>query len=103
MLAYGGHQAALARQAAPSIETGDCGQAGCVFKADVGRWDPGVSLEAWWTVNGKPSEPFEVAQGETLTYKPEAHSKWSFLQLWVTARKSGYVEETRQSNSMVID
>ncbi|KAK7901106.1 hypothetical protein LTR67_003393 [Exophiala xenobiotica] len=103
VLSYGGHQAALARQAAPAIQTGDCAKAGCVFEANVGRWDPGVSLEAWWTVNGKPScEPFEVAQGELLTYKPKTRSKWSSLQLWVTGRKSGYVEETRQSNSIVI-
>ncbi|EXJ95691.1 hypothetical protein A1O1_00814 [Capronia coronata CBS 617.96] len=103
VLSYGGHQAALARQAPPTIETGHCDKAGCVFAASVGRWDPGVILEAQWTVNGKPyGAAFDVAQGASLTYTPEASTKWSFLQLSVTGRKSGYVDETRQSNGVVI-
>ena len=103
VLAYGGHQAALDRQAAPSLKAGDCGKAGCAFEATVGRWDPGVSLEAYWVVNGNPScKPFEVVQGELLTYMPETSSKRSFLQLWVTGRKRGYVEETRQSNGIAV-
>lgn len=102
VLAYGGRQAALARQAPPSI-TASNGNAGCTFEATVGRWDPGVALEAQWVLNGKPSSGlFKVAQGEVLTYTPDATSKRSYLQLWVTGRKSGYVDETRQTNGIAL-
>jgi hypothetical protein len=54
-------------------------------------------------VNGKPSgESFAVEQAEVLKYTPETSSKRSFLQLWVTGRKTGYVEETRKSNSVPV-
>ena len=103
VLAYGGHQAALARQAPPSLKVGTWGKDGCDYEATVGRWDPGVSLEAQWVVNGKPSgEPFEVSQGKVLKYAPRTTSKRSFLQLWVTGRKSGYVDETRKSNGVAV-
>ena len=101
---YGGYQAALARQAPPLITVVDSGNnTGCVYEASVGRWDPGVSLEAQWMVNGKPDgESVTVAQGEMQTYTPTMSSKRSYLQLSVTGRKRGYVEETRQSNGVAI-
>ena len=99
VLSYGGREAAVARQAPPTITAGT----GSEFDASVGRWDPGVILEAQWVINGKPvCEPFDVAQGQTLTYTPDATHKHSYLQLWVTGRKIGYLEETRQSNGVVL-
>ncbi|KAJ9609419.1 hypothetical protein H2200_005746 [Cladophialophora chaetospira] len=103
VLAYGGHQAALQRQSPPSITGGDhCdGAGGCVFQASVGRWDPGVSLEAQWLISGKPvGEVFEVAQGDSLSYAPTTATKRSSIQLQVTGRKLGYVDETRKSNGI---
>ncbi|OCT50900.1 enterochelin esterase-like enzyme [Cladophialophora carrionii] len=105
VLAYGGHQAALKRQAPPSITGGDnCdGAGGCVFQASVGRWDPGVELEAQWVVSGKPvGEAFGVAQGESLSYAPTTATKRSSIELWVTGRKMGYVDETRKSNGIML-
>lgn len=103
VLGYGGHKAALARQAPPSIKSGGWANAAGVVEASVGRWDPGVTLEAQWLINGKPAgEAFEVAQGQVLTYTPTTVNKRSFLQLAVTGRKSGYVDETRQSNSVPV-
>jgi hypothetical protein len=105
VLAYGGHQAALKRQAPPSITGGDhCdGAGGCVFQGSVGRWDPGVELEAQWVVGGKPvGEAFGVAQGEALSYAPTTATKRSSIQLWVTGRKLGYVDETRKSNGIML-
>jgi enterochelin esterase-like enzyme len=103
VMSYGGHQAALARQAPPSILAGECSNDGCAFEATVGRWDPGVTLEAVWLINGKPSDaPCSVAQGQNLTYSPAASSKNSFLQLSVTGRKYNYVDETRVSNKIAI-
>ncbi|KAK5047229.1 hypothetical protein LTR84_006751 [Exophiala bonariae] len=99
VLAYGGREAAVARQAPPAITAG----AGSEFDASVGRWDPGVILEAQWVINGKPAcEPFEVSQGQNLTYTPEATHKHSYVQLWVTGRKMGYLEETRQSIGILL-
>lgn len=105
VLAYGGHQAALARQAAPEIKAENCkSSSGCVYSATVGRWDPGMVLEARWAVNGKPTgESFAVSQGQALNYTPStAGSLRSYLQLSVTGRKLGYIDETRQSNGLVM-
>jgi hypothetical protein len=103
VMALGGHQAALKRQSPPSITGGDhCGGAGgCVFQGSVGRWDPGVELEAQWIVNGQPSGgAFEVSQGESLSFAPVTSSMRSSVQLAVTGRKFGYADETRRSNSL---
>ncbi|KAJ9631236.1 hypothetical protein H2204_008321 [Knufia peltigerae] len=105
VMSYGGHQAALARQAPPSLERGkNCTKTECVFEASVGRWDPGMVLEAQWMVNGKPisgdEQPLSVNQEDVLTYNPVAGSKWSFVQLAVTGRKMGYADETRLSNGV---
>lgn len=72
-----------------------------MFQASVGRWDPGVALEAQWLVNGKPvGQIMEVAQGEELSYAPMTATKRSSIQLQVMGRKLGYVDETRKSNGI---
>jgi hypothetical protein len=87
VMAYGGHKAALARQAPPKIE-------GLV--ASVGKWDPGMSLKAQWLVNGKPcGKAFKVQQGKKTKYTGGKKGK---LQLKVTGVKRDYVDETRKSN-----
>jgi enterochelin esterase-like enzyme len=92
VIARGGHQAALARQAPPVLRA-----TGTSTTASVGRWDPGVKLEAQWFVDGKPEgEPFEVTSGEQVVFqrpRPDAYE----LQLRVTGRKRGYEEETRET------
>lgn len=99
VLERGGRQAAIARQADPAIEAKSV-QVGVKVSASVGRWDPGVVLEAQWTINGKPScELFEVQQGETLKYTP---SKAGHLQLEVTGYKRNYYTETRHSESVKV-
>ena len=103
VLSYGGHQAALARQSPPSVKVGGCQKGGCIFEGSVGRWDPGVMLEAQWLINGQSvGESFAVAQGQMLSYTPEKSSKRSFLQLEVTGTKMGYVDETRKSEGVSI-
>ncbi|ETN46467.1 uncharacterized protein HMPREF1541_00652 [Cyphellophora europaea CBS 101466] len=106
VLARGGREAALARQAPPAVALVDG-----VIQASVGRWDPGVALQAQWLVNGTPSggAAFAVAPGENVTYTAAASSwtSWrahgsgsqSQLQLQVTGRKRGYEDETRTSDS----
>jgi hypothetical protein len=103
VIAAGGHQAALDRQADPGL-TASNGN----FVASVGRWDPGVKLVAQWVVDGAPEgDPIAVTQGEELTYEQSGSgwsgwSSWSgskgSLQLLVTGTKRGYVDETRASN-----
>ena len=88
VLAHGGRQAAVARQAPPKV----IGR-----KASVGRWDPGVKLEAQWLVRGKKyGKPFEVEQGCDVEFVGK--EKKGSLQLAVTGRKRGYETETRKSN-----
>ena len=92
VLAQGGHEAAVARQALPQLAMEDS-----TATASVGKWDPGMSLEAMWVVNGKQSgKPFEVEHGQVVSYSP---SKGCQLQLYVTGKKRGYQTETRQSNA----
>ena len=96
VIAHGGHQAALARQAPPVLT-----KKGRTAEATVGRWDPGVVLEAQWVVDGKPNgKPCKVVQGSHATYKVQSWSRPRSLQLSVTGRKRGYVDETRTSNSV---
>ncbi|KAI9695746.1 MAG: hypothetical protein M1820_008418 [Bogoriella megaspora] len=91
IIAYGGHEAALARQAPPAIN-------GTV--ASVGRWDPGVALEAQWSVNGKAyGRSFEVQQNSNQVFPKGKTGK---LQILVTGRKRGYKTETRKSNVVVV-
>lgn len=89
IMAYGGHKAALARQASPVIK-------GTV--ATVGRWDPGVQLEAQWVVDGKPrGKAFKVKQGTEVKFRGGKVKK---LQIWVTGTKRGYAKETRKSKTV---
>jgi hypothetical protein len=93
VLAHGGRQAAVARQAPPVLTLHDS-----TITATVGRWDPGVALEALWVIGGKPAgPPFGVKQGQTLSY---SLSDGSSLLLNVTGKKRGYETETRQSNTV---
>jgi enterochelin esterase-like enzyme len=92
----GGRAAAVARQASPSIDTGYGVKVGSEVNSSVGRWDPGVKLEAQWIVDGEPvCQKFAVKQGETVKYKVQ---KAGDLQLLVTGSKRNYVTETRESN-----
>ncbi|KAF2790141.1 hypothetical protein K505DRAFT_251860 [Melanomma pulvis-pyrius CBS 109.77] len=90
VIAHGGHKAALARQAPPKVEG---------KRASVGRWDPGVKLEAQWFVNGKPcGGAFAVKQGSKVSFSGKEKG---LLQLAVTGRKRGYATETRKSNRSI--
>ncbi|KXT02407.1 hypothetical protein AC578_7836 [Pseudocercospora eumusae] len=93
----GGRQAAVARQAAPVLQ-----QNGTMVEASVGRWDPGVELEAQWYGDGRSlGEAFSVKQGDSPFFKLNSSgSRCRQIQLRVTGRKIGYVEETRESNVM---
>lgn len=96
VIAKGGRQAAIARQASPEITLGYGGQ----IQATVGRWDPGVKLTAQWVVEGQADcEPFDVKQSDVLTYSAKAKCE---LQLWVTGMKRGYVTETRRSGHVTV-
>jgi hypothetical protein len=87
VIVHGGRAAALARQAVPVLNG---------TLATVGKWDPGMKLEAQWIVGGKPSEEtFGVEQGEKVTYSGR---KKGSLQIEVTGTKRGYADETRKSN-----
>jgi hypothetical protein len=92
----GGRAAAVARQAPPAIEAGYGVKAGSEVTASVGRWDPGMKLEAQWVVDGKADcEVFEVKQGESVKYTVQ---KACELQFVVTGSKRNYVTETRESD-----
>lgn len=91
VMAYGGHQAALARQAAPVIDG---------TNATVGTWDPGMVLTAQWLVDGQPSgEAFSVAEGATTEF---TGAQTGLLEIEVTGRKRDYVDETRKSNAVTL-
>jgi enterochelin esterase-like enzyme len=103
VLQHGGHAAAVARQAPPSIVGGDhCdGQGGCVFQGNPGSWDPGMLLTAQWIIGGKPvGQAMAVQQGEIIDYAPIAVNRVSSLQLQVTGTKTGYQDETRTSKGI---
>ncbi|KAM3424720.1 hypothetical protein BST61_g6707 [Cercospora zeina] len=102
VIAHGGHQAALDRQAAPTIATKVRGRH--FAEANPGRWDPGVKLEAQWLINGQPSsdprDTFSTVSNETLLYDPwiRTHDSPTFqLALAVTGTKLGYKTEKRVS------
>ncbi|THY57068.1 hypothetical protein D6C99_02643 [Aureobasidium pullulans] len=104
VIGRGGHQAALARQSDPVIKV----TGGIV--GTVGSWDPGMKLVARWVINNKTSEKhgctsFNVTQGDVVRYSTgnaKINKKAEQVQLWVTGRKIGYVEETRKSNRLSI-
>jgi hypothetical protein len=90
VLTYGGRQAAVSRQAPPTVDL-----KGSRATATTGRWDPGVQLTAQWLVDGKPAgDAFTVIQGQAFSY---SLADGSTLQLDVTGVKRGYETETRRS------
>ncbi|CZT16150.1 uncharacterized protein RCC_01991 [Ramularia collo-cygni] len=94
VIARGGHEAAKQRQADPRIEAIE----GRNVRASVGRWDPGVKLQAQWIVDGKAvGKAFKVTKDEQVVYKSK---RACTLQLAVTGRKRGYVDETRKSGTI---
>lgn len=98
VIATGGRAAAVERQAQPFINAGYGLKVGREVKADVGRWDPGVTLTAYWAADGEADcEVFEVKQGECVKFTV---SKKGALQLLVTGKKRNYVTETRKSNTV---
>ncbi|EME88667.1 uncharacterized protein MYCFIDRAFT_35539, partial [Pseudocercospora fijiensis CIRAD86] len=95
----GGRRAAVERQASPVLKRRGTGT---MIEASVGRWDPGVELEAQWFGDGRHlSRAFAVRQGRSISYDEEgmrSRGRWRQIQLRVTGRKMGYVDETRESN-----
>ena len=101
VIAHGGREAALARQAAPELYINRIGQGRWMTAAIAGRWDPGMSLKAQWLVDGELSgKAFDVTQEQVLSFPPGVIGKARCLELAVTGRKRGYVEETRKSNAL---
>jgi hypothetical protein len=99
VISYGGHKAAVKRQADPKI-VGDKAIVGETVTSSVGRWDPGVKLTAQWILNSRPAcGPFSVAQGSNATYVPTAKGH---VQLLVTGEKRNYVTETRKSQRVLV-
>jgi hypothetical protein len=86
VIALGGHEAAVARQAPPVVKG---------TTASVGKWDPGMVLVAQWLVDGKAvGEPFAVKEGEEVSFKGYVKG---CLTIAVTGSKRGYEMETRTS------
>ncbi|KAK7965806.1 uncharacterized protein PG986_000083 [Apiospora aurea] len=102
----GGRAAALARQADPTVEVvGGGGSAKCggvpKITGTVGRWDPGVKLEAQWVVDGEASgAAFGVKQGDVVRYAAgSAEAKRAFgVRLRVKGTQRNYEDETRESD-----
>lgn len=95
VLAYGGREAAVARQADPLLEVD-----GSEVTGSVGRWDPGVSLSAYWMLNGEQiGQTFAVQQGQNVSYTPSESGQ---LQLFVEGSKRNYQTETRESNAVSV-
>ncbi|KAI1346816.1 Alpha/Beta hydrolase protein [Xylaria sp. FL0043] len=99
----GGHGAALKRQQNPTLSYKEQVKRGPIITATAGRWDPGVTLQAQWVVNGRPSgASFTVKQDEKVTYAPAAKRGRYELKLRVTGTKRNYKDETRESNSVLV-
>ena len=98
IIRIGGYQAALDRQASPNARL--TGYAKRTVQASVGRWDPGVMLEAQWKVDGKlTGECFAVRQGQQVKWVQRRGGK-NRVQLVVTGRKMGYIDDTRHSETV---
>lgn len=112
----GGRAAALALQADPALEVAGGGSTkfggGPKVTGTVGRWDPGVKLEAQWIVDGEASgEPFAVKQGDVVRYPPGGNSsaqqakkmgEVSKVSLRVKGTKRNYEDETRESGVVTV-
>ncbi|KAK8137486.1 hypothetical protein PG984_002979 [Apiospora sp. TS-2023a] len=106
----GGRAAALARQADPVVETQGGSSAKCggpKITGTVGRWDPGVKLEAQWIVDGQASgAPFAAKQGDVVLFPAPASSsaqkakkrgEISKVSLRVKGTKRNYEDDVRES------
>jgi len=109
VMRVGGHGAALRRQGRPELSLEEKVRRSVKITATPGRWDPGVILEAQWLIDGRPSgASFAVRQGEVVRYVPKVkekdkEKKKSFeLKLRVTGSKRNYVDETRESNAIMV-
>ncbi|KAK5168599.1 uncharacterized protein LTR77_005908 [Saxophila tyrrhenica] len=101
VLAYGGHSAAVARQADPEVSSGDSCKPGSTISASPGRWDPGMSLSAMWMINSRQrGREFAVYEDESVSF--EVPSKANTVELVVTGKKRGYTTETRHSNKVEV-
>ncbi|KAI0799017.1 Alpha/Beta hydrolase protein [Xylaria sp. FL0064] len=99
----GGHGAALKRQQNPNLSYKEKVKRGPIITATAGRWDPGVTLQAQWVVNGRLSgTSFTVKQDEKVTYASAAKRGRYELKLRVTGTKRNYKDETRESNSVLV-
>ncbi|KAK8048010.1 hypothetical protein PG996_016074 [Apiospora saccharicola] len=112
----GGHAAALARQADPVVEVmGNSSSAkggGPKITGTVGRWDPGVQLEAQWIVDGKANgAPFAVKQGDVVRYsvgsssaqaKKKKRGEVSQVSLRVKGTKRNYEDDVRESAGIMV-
>lgn len=104
VLAYGGRNAAIKRQAPPKILNKDPVKAGATVRASVGRWDPGVKLTGQWAVNGKiaNAKMFALEQGQQVMYPLLDTNQTYSLALWVTGSKRNYDTEVRKSNAIKV-
>lgn len=76
---------------------------GRTVQASVGRWDPGVTLEAqWWVGKECEGKPFAVEQGQKVKYVHKRREGAKLVHLEVTGKKMGYVKETRRSNGVTV-
>ncbi|KAK8101445.1 hypothetical protein PG999_011819 [Apiospora kogelbergensis] len=108
VMRVGGRAAALARQADPIVEIQGGGSRKCGgsrIVGTVGRWDPGVRLEAQWVVDGVASgKPFAVKQGDVVRYAASnTQMKEGFgVRLRVHGTKRNYEDETRESKVVMV-
>jgi hypothetical protein len=103
VIEVGGHGAALKRQRKPTLDVKETVRYGPQVTASAGRWDPGVTLQAQWVVNGRPSgASFTVKQGDVIKYTPTTKDRKFELKLRVKGTKRNYEDETRESNDIVV-
>ncbi|KAK8030330.1 Alpha/Beta hydrolase protein [Apiospora arundinis] len=110
VMRIGGRAAAIARQADPFVEvqsvgggSAKCG--GPKVVGTVGRWDPGVELEAQWVVDGAASgTPFAVKQSDSVRYTPgNTQAKKGFsVSLRVKGTKRNYKDDVRESGTVTV-
>jgi hypothetical protein len=76
---------------------------GRTVHASVGRWDPGVTLEAQWWIGGEcEGKAFGVKQGQKVKYVHKRRGGAVRVHLEVTGKKMGYVKETRRSKGATV-
>jgi len=96
----GGRAAAVARQAPPTIDAEYGVHVGSEVEASVGRWDPGMKLEAQWLIGGKlVGEKFAVKQNGKVKHTVQIAGD---LQLFISGSKRNYATEIRKSNRVQV-